>query len=76
LPREWTAMTVVTASLAVMMAAVSIQATAVWICRNRGAEEKAEPESELYDQTEWVSCVRRVECTYNAACGKESRLKS
>jgi hypothetical protein len=38
------------ASLAAVMAAVSIAGAAVWICRYRYAEEKPEPESELYDK--------------------------
>jgi hypothetical protein len=48
LPSERHAMTVIIACLPAVMAAIGIEAAAVWICRYRYAEEKPEPESELY----------------------------
>jgi hypothetical protein len=42
-------MAMIPAGFAVIVTTIGVKPTAVWIGRNRGAEEKAEPESELYD---------------------------
>jgi hypothetical protein len=49
LPRERPSVTVITASLAIVVTAVGIESAAVRICGQDCAEKKPEAESELYD---------------------------